>query len=48
MPEWRLRGDLAECNENVVHEWQGETAEQHGTGRDRFIPALFGNPGGSE
>jgi hypothetical protein len=29
MPERRLRGDVAECGENLVHERQGETAEQH-------------------
>ena len=48
MPERRLRGDVAECGENVVRERQGETAEQHGTGRDHFVPGLFGNAGGSE
>ena len=45
MPERRLRGDVAKCGENVVHERQGETAKQHGTGRDHFLPVLFGNAG---
>jgi hypothetical protein len=48
MPERRLRGDIAECGENVVHERQGETTEQHGTGRDRFVSAPFGKAGGGE
>jgi hypothetical protein len=48
MPEWRLRGDVIERGENVIYEWQGETAEQHGAGRDRLVPVFFDKAGGSE
>jgi hypothetical protein len=41
VPERRLPDDAAECIENVGYERQGETAQQHGARRDRFVPWLF-------
>jgi hypothetical protein len=48
VPERRLRGDDAECPENILHERQGETAQQHGAGRHYFVLWRLGEAGGAE
>ena len=48
VPERRPGTYVAECPENVVRERQSETAEQHGSRRDPFVPGRLGDDGGSE
>ena len=48
MPERRLCSDIAKYDKNVVYEQQGETAQQHGTGRNHFVPWLGSSRGSKQ